>query len=105
MSMAIAHYAVGAGFTTMLLWALPYSFSYRRTIIVLGGIWALVPDLHWVLPVYAQAYQGTVHHSVLANVFWLHGVMDAIDPNNSRLIGLFSVLSLLLVTVVTDGER
>ncbi len=65
---------------------------------VLSGFWALIPDFHhmleFVAPGVAERYYVLIHESIVANLFWFHGVMDSVDPNTNR--GIFVGLLFLL---------
>ncbi|MDL0125606.1 hypothetical protein PNQ92_09315 [Halobacterium salinarum] len=97
MSMAITHFAIGGTLTALAaLYLLPPT-RYARTLVLFGGVWGMLPDIHWVTPVYAAEIKA-LHSSVFANVFWLHETLDVLDPTDSRLVGALS-LAVFLVTV------
>jgi hypothetical protein len=78
MSLALTHFAVGGILTTILvLYVLPPT-EYSRSVVLFGGIWGMIPDGHWVSPVY-HAQLHALHGSDLANLFWMHKTLDAID--------------------------
>lgn len=83
---------------TYLVPAVPYP----RSIAVLGGVWAMVPDVHWVAPVYA-AEPKAAHGSVLADLFWFHRTLDRLDPTDSKAVA--AVLLALLFAVTFVAER
>jgi len=75
MVFAIVHFTVGFVSILALLWLLPVT-RYRLTGAFLGGIWALVPDASKILGGSGQEAFEAVHDGALANVFFLHGVLD-----------------------------
>jgi hypothetical protein len=70
-------------------------------IVVGGGTWALVPDVHWVVPV-GERVLYSFHSSVWAEAFFLHRTIDRLDPWNSRPVAGLSVCLLLFVVVVVE---
>ena len=102
MSESLAHFAVGAAGTTLLSAVVAPRLRRKHTLVVLGGIWALIPDFHHVSPVY-QDVLGRIGPSRWADLFWFHGVMDAADPNNSRLVTAAAIGILLGASVLGDA--
>ena len=101
MSMAITHFAVGGALTAVVaLYLLPPS-RYARTSVLFGGLWAMVPDVHWVTPVFATELYG-FHSSVFANVFWFHETLDVIDPTDSREVAALALGLFVFAVVVGD---
>lgn len=80
--MAAAHFAVGAECTVLVLQFIDPCRRYRWGLILAGGLWAVVPDLYWPLPVLRPVLV-PIHDSVLANLFWFHGFLDTVDPNDT----------------------
>lgn len=102
MSLAITHFAVGAGCMTLLLTLWAPTLAYRQTVIVLSGLWALIPDLHYVSPV-LQGPLSQLKFTVLGDVFWFHRSMDALESGRgSRTVAAVAVVCLLGVTVTTE---
>lgn len=97
----IAHFSVGAGLTTLLITLGPGSVRNPRTTMVLGGLWAMLPDIHWVLPIF-DALILTIHSSVVANIFWFHPALDALDPGDSMTTAALVFTGFL--TAVAFGE-
>lgn len=115
MSIAIGHFAVGASATMVAYQMLPLRTRMKMRIaqffiFALGGLWAMLPDLnkftgimrhlndnYWMK---IKPLQGTIlsdltgiinriealHDSKWVNIFFLHGLMDVIDKNDSLLI-------------------
>ncbi len=101
MSMAIAHFAVGAMATALLLTLVAPRLLHSPTVLVGGGIWGMVPDVHWVLPT-GSALVRSFHQSTWSNVFWLHHYLDRIDPGNSRELAAAAVVALVFVVAACE---
>ena len=101
MSLALTHFAVGATLTALVtLYLLPPT-SYARTLSLCGGIWGMIPDVHWVSPVYAAELKA-FHSSVYMNLFWFHETLDVVDPTDSYLVAAIAVGVFVATTLVTD---
>ncbi|MFC7075878.1 hypothetical protein [Haloarcula halophila] len=72
MSMAIAHFAFGAAKTTVLVTLFVPSSWYRRTLTLIGGGWAMVPDVHQVSPVATEQLKASHGASSWGDLFWFH---------------------------------
>lgn len=101
MSLAIAHFAVGAACTGLVLTLLP-PVPFQRSLVVLGGIWAMIPDAWRFLPVTASEYAHEFHATPWANVFWFHNVLDRADVGDSHATGVALLAALLCVTVAAE---
>lgn len=100
--MAIGHFAFGAAITTLLITFLVPNVRYPRTLLLAGGGWAMLPDLHWVSPVYSQQLR-TVHQTSLwTDLFWFHRTLDQIDPSDSKAIAAVFLAFFILTTVVAE---
>lgn len=103
MSIAVTHFAVGQACTTALLAALGAGDRRRFALTVAGGAWALVPD---ALAPYAPLWVATgLRETVLANLFWFHGVLDAVDGGRSPGVAVAAVALLLVTTFADDARR
>ena len=82
--MALGHFVVGATCTALGLAILFPDCSYRGTVVVLGGMWGLAPDVHHI----AQIWQHQLHmfhrHAPFLDVFWFHRTLDVYAVANSR---------------------
>jgi hypothetical protein len=107
MSLAIAHFAFGATVTTLVLAAVGPTFGYPRTVVLAGGGWALVPDLHWVSPVARRRLHRIHESSPVTDLFWLHRTLDRVDPADSKTVAAALVAALLLATALAEwrGRR
>jgi hypothetical protein len=101
MSMAIAHFAVGTMATALLLALVAPRLLRSPTVLVAGGVWAMVPDVHHVLPT-ASGLVRSFHMSVWSNVFWFHHYLDRIDPENSRAFAGALVVALVVVLAACE---
>jgi len=96
MSLAITHFTVGASLTTLVVWATGVGASYRLTLAVGGGLWALVPDLHYVLPPAYAARAAGLDQTALGDLFWFHATLDGIVIGRGTRLGAAVGLCLLL---------
>jgi len=130
MSMPIAHFAAGASCTMVIFHILPLRIRIKiRTaqvaIIMLGGLWAMVPDIarsrnlllrfndnYWVkinLFGLIRAPDLTAlinripafHNSSWANIYFFHHLMDALDKNDSVLVSALLILVMVLIVSAT----
>ncbi|GAB3669065.1 hypothetical protein [Halopiger thermotolerans] len=102
MSMAIAHFAFGAAMTTLLIAFLVPSVRYPRTVLLLGGGWAMLPDFHWVSPIAKQQLH-TIHQTSLwTDLFWFHRTLDRMDPTDSKTVGATMLTLFLLATAIAE---
>jgi hypothetical protein len=101
MSLALTHFAVGATMTALVTMYLLPPTRYARTLVVLGGIWGMLPDVHWVAPVYAAELKA-FHGSVFMNVFWFHEALDVLDPTDSYTVAAAALGVFIGVTLLGD---
>jgi len=126
MSMAIGHFAVGTSGTMILFHMLPLRIRFKMRIaqvfiIVLGGLWAMLPDaaqfskfmqyfndnywtkinlFHQIKPPDLTVFINLMrafHGSRWANICFFHQLMDAIDNNDSVLVSGVLVLIMVLI--------
>ena len=125
MSLAIGHFAVGTSVTIAAYQILPLRIRMKLRvaqffIYILGGLWAMLPDLsqytgtmHYLNDNYwtkIGLFEETIladftvlinridalHESNWANIFFLHRLMDIVDRNDSILISGILVLFMFL---------
>lgn len=126
MSMAIGHFAAGTSGTMLLFHMLPLRIRFKIRIaqvfiIVLGGLWAMLPDTakfsnlmqyfndtYWMkinllqrirlpdLTVFINLIRA-FHDSRWANICFFHQLMDAIDNGDSLLVSGVLVLIMVLI--------
>ncbi|TYL36410.1 hypothetical protein CV102_22560 [Natronococcus pandeyae] len=102
MSLVLTHFAVGAIATAILVHLFFPSLRYKMTVIVGGGIWALIPDLHGITPVYTDVFYA-LDTSRWADLFWFHRTMDRLEVGaGSPRVAL--VFAGALVIIVALGE-
>jgi hypothetical protein len=101
MSIAIAHFAVGAGLTALVVAAFAPRIWCARTLSLLGGVWAMVPDLHWVSPV-AHRQLIALRTSAWGDLFWFHRALDLLDPADSKAVGAACVAFFVAATACAE---
>ncbi|WP_255152537.1 hypothetical protein [Halorarius halobius] len=104
MSMAIAHFAFGGAVTVLVVTYLLPGLPYPRAAALAGGVWAMLPDAHWVSPV-AAADLKALHASRLVDVFFLHHSLDTLDPTDSKRVAAALVALFFLVTLVAERRE
>lgn len=108
MSQAIAHFAVGASITIVLLLLTGlYTHRHAGVATIIGGFWGCLPDIHNVIPheTTTDVIQ-TVHHHPISDVFFFHYTMDTYDPTNSKYVAAATLLVLtVLLAVYTYAQH
>lgn len=102
MSLAVTHFAFGAAMTTGLVWTVAPKYPHRMTAAVLGGLWALVPDLHYILPPGYTGAARSIKESVFGDLFWFHATMDGLVQGEGTREGAAIALGFLLVVVAVS---
>ena len=94
MSMGIGHFAFGVGATTGVLMATGLDKKIKNTepIRVAGGIFAMIPDAGKLIP-----SLDFLHGSWWADIFWLHKLLDKIDPQDTALASFWMILFMLVM--------
>ncbi|WP_254768302.1 hypothetical protein [Salinilacihabitans rarus] len=103
--MGVAHFALGAALTTLVVAASRPETRYPRTIVAVGGGWAMVPDAYKVLPLplpVAEEHLAAFHASPLADVFWLHRTLDRLDPTNSGRVAAALLACFVAATLLSE---
>ncbi|MFC4357547.1 hypothetical protein ACFO0N_06225 [Halobium salinum] len=99
MSQGIAHFALGAALTALVVAFLLPFVPYPRTVTLAGGGWALVPDApHLVESPTMEA----LHDSAWADLFWFHRALDRWDVSDSTEVAALFVAALLFATLVAE---
>ncbi|MFC7020242.1 MULTISPECIES: hypothetical protein [Haloarcula] len=101
MTLAIGHFALGATLTTVLVVLLGARVPFPRTLVLLGGSMALLPDLQQLAPL-AGPTLSAFHDSWVADLFWFHRTLDVLDPGDSALVAGTFVALFLVVTAVSE---
>ena len=104
MSLALTHFAFGAAMATLLLLLLP-TVRYPRTVVLLGGAWAMLPDAHWVSPVARESLRRVHQTSPLTDVFWFHRTLDHLDPTDDPAVAAGFLALLVVVTLVAERRN
>ena len=101
MVLAIGHFALGATLTTVLIVLLGSRVRFPRTVVLLGGGLALIPDLQQLEPLSGPT-AAAFHDSGLADLFWFHRTLDVLDPGDSALVAGALVAVFVVVTAVSE---
>lgn len=101
--MAIAHFAFGGAVTVLVVTYLVPGVTYPRLVALAGGVWAMLPDAHWVSPVAAVELKA-IHGSALVDLFFLHHTLDTLDAGDSKQVAA-AMLALLLVATALAERR
>lgn len=104
MSMAIAHFALGAGITTLVVLVCMPTVWFSRTLSLLGGGWAMVPDAHWISPI-AHQRLSALEVSAWADLFWFHRLLDQLDPTNSKAVAAACIAFFIVATACTEFRK
>lgn len=103
MSLWGVHIGIAVIITTLVAGYLRVSLFDRWVLIFFSGVFASVPDWWWIFterffphfqfPWLAQAYKEVFHDSMLANLFWFHGVIDIIGTDDVFSSAIVSIIS------------
>lgn len=104
MSLDIAHFAFGAAMTSLAITLLVPTVWYPRTLVMVGGGWAMLPDVHWISPVWQAELHALHGSSVWVDLFWLHRTLDRLDPGDSKLVAAGFLAFFLFATFVTEAR-
>lgn len=102
MSLAITHFVVGASATMLVVTFFLPRIRFPRTLMVLGGLWAMLPDLNKVVPS-EFGFVDAVHDSAWANVFWAHHFLDTVDPADTTKAAVGALAFFFVVSLVAEG--
>ncbi|WP_247000835.1 hypothetical protein [Halosolutus gelatinilyticus] len=98
MSQGITHFAVG-GAVTAILAALVPDLPYPRTLVLVGGGWATVPDAVKLVQHPALA---ALHEHPIADVFWFHRTLDRLDETDSVAVASAALAIFIVVTSLLE---
>lgn len=105
MSLAVTHFALGAGLMQLVLVLAQSRIRYRESLVVLSGLWALVPDAHYVSPVF-QGPLSQIKFTVVGNLFWFHSFLDSVQQGEGTRRGAALALGFLLAcTALSERLR
>jgi hypothetical protein len=102
MSLGITHFAIGAGMTTLLVTLVVPRARYPRTLVLVGGVWAMIPDFYLLSPVAREQLYHFHRESVVMELFWFHRTIDTLDAGKSIPLAAGTVAFFLTVTAVAD---
>lgn len=103
MSLAIVHFAVGFGSTTLLWTVLQKDNTDHMLPVLLGGaIWAMMPDLHNVMPFLQEPYYQYLHDSPIAYIFWLHRGFDIADPQDTLTVAALAMMYICVCVAIRE---
>lgn len=88
--LAVTHFALGAAGGALL--GLNVSPEKRVPLVVLSGLWAILPDGNKLLP---GELTHAAHDSVLANIFWLHPTLDTFETAYPEVEGALALAALV----------
>lgn len=99
---AIVHFSLGVSGMLLILTFVDLEYKHEFVMTFASGIWALVPDLGWLLlriemPGAADLWK-SVFNSALGHVFWFHPLLDGMEPVN-RVFEMTSAFVLLAAGV------
>ncbi len=102
MSMALAHFSIGATFVIIgLILTRRYTSPRLPLAIVAGGLWGMGPDVHWVIPHAGLSERIAAFHSThWADFFAFHYTLDVVDPANSVATTAHCLALFVLATAV-----
>jgi len=75
MARLMTQFALGAVLTTVLVYVLFPEWEYKTTVIVAGGLWALVPDFYLFSPI-PEELVGQIGSSRFGDLFWFHRTLN-----------------------------
>lgn len=104
MSQALTHFAVGATVTVLVVTYLIPDVPYPRVVSLLGGVWAMLPDVHWLAPV-GRSTLKAFHRSPYADVFFFHHALDVRDRTDSNAVAAVALSALILATALADRRE
>lgn len=114
MSAAIVHFAVGAGSMYIAITALYRLYNidllpHRNVLAFIAGVWALVPDIHHVIPHEELASTiFAIHNHPISDIFFLHYTLDrtVFREAHPEMIGVgVFFLGISIITVYVYGVR
>lgn len=102
MPLELAHFAFGAAVTTFVVTYLVPTVWYPRTVVVLGGGWAMLPDAHNVSPLFTEQLRQLHYASPWMDVFWFHRTLDRVDAANSNAFAVVMLAWFIGMTMVAE---
>lgn len=104
MSVAIAHFAIGATISLILFRLGSKTENYIQfdiIVAIVGGLWAMIPDIPELFNMMGHVFQGP-----LSDIFFFHYTLDKADILDSVTIpSLLIMLLILIVLVITPNIK
>jgi len=101
---ALVHFSVGVACGLLVLTAVDLRPRVEFPLAFASGVWALVPDGHWMLSEVGLAGPASVwkafHATAVANVFWLHRLIDLSETARPKLEQGIALAGLLVAVTV-----
>jgi hypothetical protein len=110
---ALVHFAVGLAGGFVVFSVVDWPTRDELLGVFASGFWAMIPDFHWLLHEAGlervAALWKTGHGSVVANVFWLHRVLDLSETGHNNLEGAAALAGCMVALgvyyVANDWDR
>jgi len=84
MALAIAHFAFGLSATSLLVALIAPRLRFQRTVLFLGGIWGLIPDLYRGFPDRSSpAIVHSLDSAPWGDLFFFHRRLDVLSTEDS----------------------
>jgi hypothetical protein len=99
MSQGVTHFAVGATVTVLVVTFLIPQVRYPRSLAIVGGLWAMVPDAS---KLYDSSETLAFHDSVWAELFWAHRSLDRLDPADSTVLATAALAMFFGATLLAE---
>jgi hypothetical protein len=97
---ALVHFTIGLSGALVVLIFVDWPPQQEFPLIFLSGVWAIVPDGHWLLwelgAIRPAMVWRAIHQTALADVFWFHHVIDSIETGQENLEIALSLWALLV---------
>jgi hypothetical protein len=99
MSIAIAHFAIGASFGIIFLFMTGLYKTWLRSMIpFIFGFVSMIPDIHHVIPesIFSILVED-IHNSYISDLFFLHRTIDLLDPNDTKMFAFYCLVNLMVL--------
>lgn len=86
----------------IILYVVAPEFQYRQSLVVPSGLWALLPDLHHIVPVYKVSLS-QLKFTIVDDPFRFHRTLDGLHSGRgTRELAAVPVVFLLFSTVTVE---
>lgn len=100
----IVHFVVGLACGLLVLLFVDWPPRREFLFVFASGLWAILPDGHWMLTAFgldgAAAVWKSFHRTVWANLFWFHRLLDNSETGRTNLEAGASLLFLFAVVAI-----